>query len=318
MTVKNILFLSFRFRDCRLNIIKPKHKFFIGRFRNVERISFEDFKMFTEEFLLSLQPRMLIQGNINKDQALFIAENICRTFRCINNDDCTSNQLPTANDISIGTTYYKLKSMFPHDKKSVIKNYYQIGKASPVLETKLEILQKIIREPLFNMLRTQEQLSYSVSCSVKREYKMLGFSITIESQEMKYPAWLVDEKIEIFLKHFLTTLHRMSDDDFETIKNSIIALKQSTENDLMSEVERNWKEVMRGLNKFDRSKLEIKKMEVTNKIDVIRFYEEHFICPESVRKLSVQVLGNADGDADTDSHCENGNQELKYFHLHVL
>lgn len=250
---------------------------------------------------------MLIQGNINRDQAMFIADNICRTFRCI--DDCTNNQLPTATDVSIGTTYFKVKSMLPNDTNSVVKNYYQIGKALPLVECKLEILQKIIREPLFNILRTQEQLGYSVSCSLKRDYKMLGFVITIESQEMKNPARFVDEKIDLFLQHFVTTLQTMSDDDFDTIKNSIIALKQSTENDLMSEVERNWKEIMRGRNVFDRSKLEIRKMQLVGKTDLIEFYEEHFVCKDSVRKLSVQVLSNDNAD---------DNQEYDNLNLNVL
>lgn len=251
---------------------------------------------------------MLIQGNINKDQATYIADNICRTFRCIDEKDCKNNQLPTANDVSIGTTYYRVKSMLPNDTNSVIKNYYQIGKSSLVLESMLEILQKIIREPLFNMLRTQEQLGYSVSCSVKRDYKMLGFVVTVESQEAKNPARLVDEKIDCFLKQYITTLQMMSDDDFDTIKNSIIALKQSTDNDLMAEVDRNWKEIMRGMNKFDRSSLEIRKMQLVSKTDLIKFYEEFFISPESVRKLSVQVLSNID----------DSNEEQSHLHLNVL
>lgn len=286
-----------------MHIIKPNHKFHYDRFRNLEKLTVDDFKKFTKEFLMSLQPRMLIQGNINKQQAMYVADYICQTFRCDGSRSRKNNQLPEANDVSVGTTYYKVKSMFPNDTNSVIKNYYQIGKASLVLETKLEILQKVIHEPLFNMLRTQEQLGYSVSCSIKRDYKMLGFVITIESQEMKNPASLVDEKIELFLKHFVTTLQSLSDDDFDTIKNSIVALKQSTDNDLMSEVERNWKEVIRGRNKFERSKLEVQKMELVSKADVVKFYEEHFICPDTVRKLSIQVLSNGDcGDVEGRLH----------------
>lgn len=280
-------------RDCRQHILKPNHKFYYDRFRNIEKLTVASFKEFVKGFLVSLQPRMLIQGNINRDQALFIANSICRTFQCLNSKDCRNNQPPTANDVSIGTTYFKVMSMLPNDTNSVTKNYYQIGEASLVLETKLEILQKFIREPLFNTLRTQEQLGYSVSCSVKKDYRMLGFVITIESQEMKNPAWLVDERIDIFLKDFIKTLQTMSDEDFDTTKNSIIALKQSQDNDLMSEVDRNWKEVMRGRNKFERSKLETRKVELVSKMAVIEFYEEHFIRAESVKKLSVQVLSNA-------------------------
>lgn len=295
--MKIFLFYNF-FRDCRLHIIKPNHKFYYDRFRNIGKLTIEGFKEFTKGFLVSLQPRILIQGNINTNQALFIADNISKTFRCTTKNDCTNNQLPTANDISIGTTYYKVRSMLPNDTNSVIKNYYQIGKSSMVLETMLEILQQIIREPLFNALRTQEQLGYSVSCCVKRDYKMLGFVIAIESQEMKNPASLVDEKIEIFLKNFVGTLQSMSDDDFNTIKDAIIALKLSPDNDLMSEVEHNWKEVMRGRNKFERTKVEVKKMEIVSKADVIKFYEEHFVHADSVRKLSVQVISNIGCDQE--------------------
>lgn len=290
-----------------MHIVKPNHKFCFDRFQNIDKLTIDSFKEFTKRFLHTLQPRMLIQGNINRDQAMSIANRICKAFQCNDSKNRTSNQLPTANDISIGTTNFKVKSMLPNDTNSVIKNYYQIGKSTLVEESKLEILQKIIREPLFNVLRTQEQLGYSISCSVKRDYRMLGFVITIESQEMKNPAMLVDEKIEQFLKLFIRTLHMMTDDDFDTIKNSIIALKQSTDNDLMSEVERNWKEIMRGRNKFERSELEIRKMQLISKVDVIRFYEEHFVCSESVRKLSVQVLSNADNTTNQ----ENGSLRLK-------
>ncbi|KAG4068575.1 hypothetical protein HA402_004916 [Bradysia odoriphaga] len=293
--------------DCRQHIIKPNHKFYYDRFRNIEKLTVEGFKEFVKRFLISLQPRMLIQGNINREQALFIADSISKTFRCLDSKDGKNNQPPQANDVSIGTTYFKVMSMLPNDANSVIKNYYQIGDASLMLQTKLDILQKFISEPLFNTLRTQEQLGYSVSCSVKRDYKMLGFVITIESQEMKHPARLVDEKIDIFLQNFITTLQAMSDEDFDTTKNSIIALKQSDENDLISEVDRNWKEVMRGRNKFERSKLETRKMELVSKMDLIEFYAEHFVRSESVRKLSVQVLSNAGSD-----------KEQNFLHLSIL
>lgn len=243
---------------------------------------------------------------------MHIAENICKTFSCMAKDNCRNNKLPTANDVAVGTTYYKVRSMLPNDPISVVKNYYQIGKASLLLETKLEILQQIIREPLFNALRTQEQLGYSVASSVKRDYKMLGFVISVESQEVKHPACMVDEKIEFFLRKFTDTLQSLSDDDFDTIKDAIVATKLATDTDLITEVERNWIEVMRGRNKFERSKLEIRKMENVSKSDVVKLYEEHFICPESVRKLSVQVLANIDSDQETDL------DQHVHLHLNVL
>ena len=60
-----------------------------------------------------------------------------------------------------------------------------------------------MEEPVFDTLRTQEQLGYSVYSSHRNTFGVLGFSITVNTQATKYTSDHVDERIESFLQMFL-------------------------------------------------------------------------------------------------------------------
>lgn len=63
-----------------------------------------------------------------------------------------------ARQLPIGNHYLRLKSVLPNDINSTVTNYYQIGKNTLRLMCLLELFEHIISEPLFDILRTQEQL----------------------------------------------------------------------------------------------------------------------------------------------------------------
>lgn len=261
------------------------------------------------KFLKTLKFKILIGGNFTKSQADEITRTVLRNF----NEEGSSFrklQVAKANQIPIGASYLRLKSLLPNDINSVIKNYYQIGAASSESECLLELLVKIMREPLFNYIRTKEQLGYAVSCFSKNDENTLGFTITVESQEKKNSSWIVDEKIESFLNDFASHLKEMSEVDFETIKRSIIAHKKSVDVDLESEVNRNWIEIRDSKYQFERNDIEARQMELLRKEDLVMFFNDHF-SPSNARKLSVQVVANIDDG--TDSLLQHG-----FLHLDLL
>lgn len=238
---------------------------------------------------------MLIQGNFTKESTL----EICGT--AIKNLDLQGySKVPKIQNLTYkipcGSTYLKAKSFLPNDRNSIVKNYYQINVNTMESHCLLELLVKTIREPLFNILRTKEQLGYSVSCTSKNDNDILGFSIIVESQEKRNSARLIDAKIEDFLWHFLSILDAMSETDFEIVKRSIINQKRSLDVDLESEVARNWTEIREKTFKFDRCEIEAQQMELLDKESLIIFFKE-FLLSSTRRKLSVQVLANA-GDDD--------------------
>lgn len=75
------------------------------------------------------------------------------------------------------------------------------------------LLTQILTEPAFNVLRTQEQLGYIVSCS---PWTLPGGSekgLRIVVQSEKYPGYL-EQRVEAFLDGMVSTIESMSDDVF--------------------------------------------------------------------------------------------------------
>jgi secreted Zn-dependent insulinase-like peptidase len=284
------------------------HRFYYDRFKNIDKIDYNLFKEFLINFLQSLKFTMLIEGNFTEENALEINSKVAHNLKIEAKNFSCKKQRPSAHQIPLGSTYIKVKSLLPNDKNSVIKNYYQIGECNVEAECLLELLVKTIREPLFNHLRTKEHLGYSVGCSSKNDNDVLGFSITVESQERRNSARLVDAKIEKFLWDFLSILEEMCENEFETVKRSVINQKRLTDIDLESEVNRHWNEIRERKYQFDKSEIQARQMELLNKDALIIFFKE-FLLSSSKRKLSTQVLANA---GDDDSLLQHGFLHLNF------
>jgi nardilysin len=281
------------FREIRLDVIKTNHKFYFDRFKDVDKITLMGFKEFAFKFIKNLRMKILIQGNFSKTQAIEITENILKNTK-ESNAIVSTSKTKTSHEIPQGFSYLRVKSLLPNDKNSIIKNYYQVGVATVETECLLELLVKIMREPLFNYIRTREQLGYSVACTTKKDDNiMLGLTISVETQEKRNPSKIVDQKIENFLKDFLTTLKELDDEDFETIKCSSISQKQAIDTDLECEVIRNWSEIRESKYQFERNHIEARQLELIRKEDLIAFFCHHLL-PENVKKLSLQIVANAD------------------------
>lgn len=253
-----------------------------------------NFKEFVCEFLKSFRIKILVQGNFRKSQALDLTQLVVRHF---DKEEIVTEQpvVVKTNQIPVGSNYLRVKSLLPRDKNSIIRNYYQISFPSIESECLLELLVKVMREPLFNYLRTKEQIGYSVTCINKKDDLSIGFTITVESQEKRHSAYAVDERIENFLKNFSEVLDNLDDDDFKMMKRSVIVQKLSPDTDLETEVNRNWNEVRDNSFQFDRNEIEARQLELLRKEDLNIFFKDNF-APESMRKLSTQILANADDD----------------------
>lgn len=150
----------------------------------------------------------------------------------------------------------------------------------------------LIEEPLFDILRTKEQLGYSVSCSLRDTYGVLGYSVTVNTQADKYTVEYVDSRIEAFLKHTHKILKRLTDKKFLQTKKDLIKMKQFVDADLEDEVTRNWEEIINSTYQFDRIAQEIKAIDELKIGEVRRWWDEHNIYSKqnTSRKLTMQVI----------------------------
>ena len=63
-----------------------------------------------------------------------------------------------------------------------VTNYYQFGPGSLKDYMHFEVGCQIMEEPVFDILRTKEQLGYSVFSMLRNTHGILGISVTVNSQ----------------------------------------------------------------------------------------------------------------------------------------
>lgn len=192
--------------------------------------------------------------------------------------------------LPIGSNYLRCQSFNPKDENTLTMNYYQIGPLSYRTMALIDLLALIVHEPLFNKLRTNEQLAYDVSINKHLLYGIVGYSIKLHSQETKFSAEYVDERIENFRHEILSLIENMSEKDFNEIKASIVKNKLSEDNKLSEEVNRNWSEIDSNYYDFNRFEKDVEALSTITKNHVLEFYRNHY--GENQRKLSVQVIGH--------------------------
>ena len=81
----------------------------------------------------------------------------------------------------------------------------------------------LMEEPIFDTLRTQEQLGYAVSMCMRNTYGVLGLSVTVNTQATKFTPQHVDQRIENFFKSFIAD--SLNEEAVQKAVQSLIKLK---------------------------------------------------------------------------------------------
>lgn len=177
--------------------------------------------------------------------------------------------------------------MNQEDVNTVTINHYQVGPISLKLNCLIDLLMIISEEPLFDVLRSKEQLGYDVSCSIRDNFGLLGYTITINSQEDKHGAEYIDERIEAFRFAQVEAMRNMPNADFEQFKNALIKIKLTDDNDLKDEMCRNWSEIATEEYLFGRVDCEVNVLRSITQQEFLDFYNHIYY--HNHRKLTIQV-----------------------------
>lgn len=215
-----------------------------------------------------------------------------------------------------GSNYLRAQSFNPNDVNSEISNFYQIGPISFRTQVLIDLLMMIAEEPLFDILRNKEQLGYDVACTARDNYGILGYSIDIHSQESKFSADHVDERIENFRTELLSIIEKMPLGEFEEYKATLAKIKLTEDSKLNEELVRNWAEVTTGDYAFDRHPKEVQILVNISHAEFLQFYRDSYC--ENKRKLSTQVIGSssvANGDKNEldDNEVQDAKDEILSF-----
>nr|KAF7408943.1 hypothetical protein H0235_013795 [Vespula pensylvanica] len=304
-------------KDVRLSILMLDHWPAVDRHTAITATTFNEFQTFIEQFTKHTYIQCLVQGNMTKENVIQNIQNCIDILKC---GPLLSNTMPRLRitKLPTGIQYCKVKNFNKMDVNSVVTNYYQSGISSIKLTVIIELLLMIMEEPLFNQLRTQEQLGYDVSCLMRNTYGILGYSITVYTQADKHSTEHVDNRIEKFLKSFNKVLKETSEKDLESIKEALTKIKQCADIHLKEEVDRNWSEITNCDYIFDRLEKEIIAVDGIKIEELRNWMASHTINGDNLRKLSVHIIGtkeetsNEKKDISKSESDDKVTYELKY------
>lgn len=273
-----------------MGILDSTHVPKVKAFEHLKTHSLTSFRTFARNFTRKLRIQALFQGNLTDTQAVSIMTNLVDTIKCSALDDPSLLELRT-NRLPSGANYLRCRNLNRSDVNTVTVNYYQFGQKSIRSLCLTNLLMHTIKEPTFDQLRNREQLGYDVNSDTLEIFGILGFVISVASQEIKFTAEHIDDRIEAFRSEIARILTAISEPDFEQFKQSLINRKLKADNSLYEEVRQNWHEIVSSECMFDRHLREVECLRTITKVELIEFYSNHF---KDSRKLCVQVIGNAD------------------------
>ena len=148
----------------------------------------------------------------------------------------------------------------------------------------------MMSEKLFNRLRTKQQLCYSVTCNSEQSVGgIVAFTISVVADSSKFSPDTIDEKIEEFLRAFYKELEE-EEQFVDYVRSYVKSIKQA-DLALCDEGSRYWSEIYHQDYIFDRRERTIAVANKIEKSELLSMMREHLIDSETVRMLSVQVIG---------------------------
>lgn len=268
--------------------------------RAFKEITYERLINFTMQFHERIFIEGFIYGNITEEDAISYHEMI----RGLLVQKMTSKPLLLSHILTSREVIIPEDSSFLYQRyisgqpASAIYYYLQCGEQSTLNDTLLNLFCQIVNEPVFNKLRTEQQLGYIVQAGLRRSNKLQGFRILVQSS---YHPNKIDKCIEEFLLTVNKLLEDMSDEEFNVHVQSLLTHLLEKPKGMQDRFGRLWSEIACRHYNFKRNLHEADVLKSLKKNDVIDFFKRH-MDPSSCtrRKLTVHVLSNEKHSCDSE------------------
>lgn len=258
------------------------------KLKELHHLSPEDVERYIPDLLARLHVELLAHGNISETKSTSLMDTVESTLSAqpLSPAELISPRslvLPTPANIR-----WRTQVSNPANVNSAIEVYCQVGDPMDVqLRSTLGLMSQIASEPVFDVLRTKEQLGYLVFSSVRKTIGSLGYRIIIQSERS---AAYLESRIEAFFDHFKGILEAMTAEEFEKHKSSLIAKKKEQVKNLVEESSRFWFHIHSGYYDFLQRDRDIDALASVSKEDVIALFMKHIHPSSPTRsKLSVHL-----------------------------
>ncbi|CAI5986657.1 unnamed protein product [Closterium sp. NIES-65] len=262
----------------------------------------DDLNAFLQNLFSRTYIEMLIHGNATEEDALALASAVTDTLPVpspplldLPSERCL--QLPRGKSLLVESPVGN-----PAEENSAVEVYYQAcqdqGRASIRDRSLVDLLEQVMSEPLFDTLRTKEQLGYRVDCGTRLTHGVFGFCIRVQSAD--YGPGFLQQRVDSFLNTFRDNLSALPEADFRAHRAALQVLKMRKDHTLGDETHRYWEQIWEGSSLFNSRQLEAVALCNITLAELCAWFDRH-----------ISMTAGADSDrgdgADKDSIMgENG------------
>jgi len=234
---------------------------------------------------------MLVHGNANTATAQQLAKIVAGTFSPQDDSSKCPRTPMRVREFPKGSTphVFQYKSPNAETISSAALNSYQMGPRSIERDVRCELLQSILHEPIFDQLRTKEQLGYIVATKLKRNFGTQNVQIIVQSPSKS--AEFLSKRVEDYLNTFLkTTLSSLSPAALQSHIAALANEKLAPFKTAFEEAGMMWSEISTRQYRFDRRFLEVEALREITSDDILKLYAETIV-GSSRRVSSFQIFG---------------------------
>ncbi|MEW5302568.1 MAG: hypothetical protein WDW38_002287 [Sanguina aurantia] len=251
-----------------------------------------DIAPFVASILAACHVEALLHGNMTADEGVALASQVCtilgpgcKLAASARESECCI-ELPAGPPLVMTQTAKNAE-----EENSAIEMYFQCGPAThPSDRALLDLVSQILYEPLFSTLRTKQQLGYAVHSGPRLTHGVSGFCVTIVSA--KHAADFLVAAVETFLTECESTVVKMSREEFEGLKASLVGSKMQKDRALADECGRHWEQISSQRYEFHSKETEVAALAGVSKSDVLAWLRR-WLLPSSKTRRLLRVQVNA-------------------------
>jgi insulysin len=211
----------------------------------IDDVSAQDVRQFVPQLLGELYVVALAHGNVNRDEALALADIVKRGLVT----PATPVSVPSARVVKLASGDSYIRQVDNTQDDSAVVLYYQGPDKAFSSRARVALLMNLMGPAFFEALRTEKELGYIVFASPMSILERPGIAFVVQSP-IADPAALQNH-IEAFLDEYGSRIAELDQATFEQHKAALLGNLLEADTKLDDRTDRYWNELDRGHYKFD-------------------------------------------------------------------
>jgi len=277
--------------ELRRLLIMPQRHPPADKAEALEAVSLEDLAKFTQDLLPKLRAEVLISGNSTAEDAEVVVKGLPAAFREGDSAKAADSR-PKQPKLPVSILQTKTPTVWFEDcpdagnRNAALEMYWQLEHTSEHKpKVALDLLEALMCEPLFDTLRTKQQLGYVASCGMRHTQGVNGYSVWLLSS--KVGPTEICKRVEAFLKDFRKRIVELPEEDLQRHVVALGGQKLEPERTLVSVQETFFSELQERQYCFDRYLHEAAATATLTRQDVLDVLDTYILPGAPKRRLAI-------------------------------